>query len=315
MSIVVDYKIVNKIFHEKYGNLIKKSYRDNVISLKDKKYEHALKEECIIFEECGVIFHNYDSIELFYVTESDFIRDIIALCKSIPPKVKEGDTSVSLVITNREGGLSIKSIILKDNDFSLHNYNKDFEETHNYIQKSLAKDRTGVYLFHGDPGTGKTNYIKYLAKTCSKKFIIVSSTLTHQLDSPNFLTLLLENQNCILVIEDAEKIICSREKDSYSPITSLLNLSDGFIGQAINLQIICTFNTHLSKVDSALLRKGRLIREYEFKKLDIDCAQNLLDIQEKSYKAEKAMSLAEIYNIDELECTLQKQKGAIGFAR
>jgi hypothetical protein len=35
----------------------------------------------------------------------------------------------------------------------------------------------------------------------------------------------------------------------------------------LNLQIICTFNTDLTNVDEALLRKGRLIAKYEFKAL------------------------------------------------
>ena len=62
-------------------------------------------------------------------------------------------------------------------------------------------------------------------------------------------------------------------------------------------QIIATFNCDLTTIDSALLRKGRLIANYEFNKLDLDNSKMLSD--KLGYGTEQItepMTLAEIYN-------------------
>ena len=62
-------------------------------------------------------------------------------------------------------------------------------------------------------------------------------------------------------------------------------------------QIIATFNCDLTKIDSALLRKGRLIANYEFNKLDLESSKLLSD--QLGFGIEgvtEAMTLAEIYN-------------------
>ena len=62
-------------------------------------------------------------------------------------------------------------------------------------------------------------------------------------------------------------------------------------------QIIATFNCDLKSIDPALLRKGRLIANYEFNQLDISSAKILSE--KLGYGTEGVtgpMTLAEIYN-------------------
>jgi hypothetical protein len=49
------------------------------------------------------------------------------------------------------------------------------------------------------------------------------------------------------------------------------------LGESLGIQIIATFNTHISNIDKALLRKGRLIGLYEFKPLSMDKSKVLLE--------------------------------------
>ena len=73
---------------------------------------------------------------------------------------------------------------------------------------------------------------------------------------------------CVLLIEDAEPLLAKRQEGvRIQGITNLLNMSDGLLNDMLNLQIICTFNVDLRKLDSALLRPGRLIARKEFKAL------------------------------------------------
>ena len=62
-------------------------------------------------------------------------------------------------------------------------------------------------------------------------------------------------------------------------------------------QIIATFNCDLTTIDPALLRKGRLIANYEFNKLDLQSAKTLSDkLGFGTEKITEPMTLAEIYN-------------------
>jgi hypothetical protein len=74
------------------------------------------------------------------------------------------------------------------------------------------------------------------------------------------------------------------------------------LGDAMHQQIIATFNCDLTKIDPALLRKGRLIANYEFNKLDLQSSKILSD--KLGYGTEnitEPMTLAEIYNQGEKE--------------
>ena len=67
-------------------------------------------------------------------------------------------------------------------------------------------------------------------------------------------------------------------------------------------------------VDSALMRKGRLIAKYEFGKLSVGKAQRLSDHLGFNRKIEHPMTVAEIANQNESEIET-KQIEVIGFRR
>jgi Ran GTPase-activating protein (RanGAP) involved in mRNA processing and transport len=94
-------------------------------------------------------------------------------------------------------------------------------------------------------------------------------------------------------------------------VANLLNLSDGLLGDAMHQQIIATFNCDLQTVDSALLRKGRLIANYEFSKLDVESSKILSEkLGFKAADIQEPMSLAEIYNQGGVGETQQKDGNA-----
>ena len=89
----------------------------------------------------------------------------------------------------------------------------------------------------------------------------------------------------------------------------LLNLTDGIIGDVLNIKLICTFNTSLSNIDKALLRKGRLSLKYEFKKLAKEKCRKLLN----DYTINEDMSLADLYNRDDENDYSKTNSKKIGF--
>ena len=145
-------------------------------------------------------------------------------------------------------------------------YNDDFAEIDDIISQSLHKTESGMILLHGDPGTGKTTYIKHLiCKFLDKDFIFIQDDFVKDLLKPSFVSFLLQNKNAILIIEDAEKVVVTRENAmNDSVVSTILQLTDGLFSDYLNIKIICTFNTNIERIDKALLRKGRMIAKYKF---------------------------------------------------
>jgi SpoVK/Ycf46/Vps4 family AAA+-type ATPase len=110
----------------------------------------------------------------------------------------------------------------------------------------------------------------------------------------------LTHSNSILIIEDAENIIRDRNEitlDASQAVANLLNLSDGLLGDAMHMQIIATFNCNLGIIDKALLRKGRLIANYQFEKVDVNNAKILSEkLGFGKEHISTSMTLAEVYN-------------------
>ncbi|CAF2828606.1 unnamed protein product [Rotaria sp. Silwood2] len=189
-------------------------------------------------------------------------------------------------------------------DLALH-YGKNFVNIHEKILKECnRKDGKGIVLLHGIPGCGKTHYIRYLIEEIQeKKLIYIPPDMAKDISKPEFLPFLLQHPNSILIIEDAENIIRDRNEitlNASQAVANLLNLSDGLLGDAMHMQIIATFNCDLTIIDRALLRKGRLIADYEFGKLNVDNAKLLSN--KLGFAIEhisEPMTLAGIYNQNE----------------
>ena len=187
-------------------------------------------------------------------------------------------------------------------------------EVHQVILKRLSKkDDKGLVLLHGKPGTGKTSYIRYLLSMVKKSVIFLPPNMASQITNPDLMSTLIDNSNSIFVIEDAENIVINREKNESSPVSAILNVSDGLLSDCLNIQIICSFNTDISQVDSALMRKGRLIAKYEFKELATEKAQLLSQKLGFATLIDSQMTLTAIYNQEETDFQPIKKRNPIGF--
>lgn len=221
------------------------------------------------------------------------------------------------LITQEYSKFNLKELKVSNPKLKIsRNYNDDLLPVHQSIMKNLKKtNKSGILLLYGSPGTGKSTYIRQLIHSQKKKVLYMSPRIARNIDLPEFTNLLLENPDSIIVIEDAEDILISRDESGYSGIAMLLNLTDGLLGDSLGIQIIATFNTNISNVDKALLRKGRLIAIYEFKPLCLEKTVLLLkELGKKTDNNIKPMTLADIYNMDEVDYNINiNKRPKIGF--
>ena len=225
------------------------------------------------------------------------------------------ESKVSILLKTQIG-LEIKTHSIKPYRIDFETmYNNDFFEVHTRVKNALTNDNKGVVLFHGIAGSGKTNYIKWLTSQIpNKKFIFVPTTMIGSLTDPAFISLLIGNKNSVLVLEDCENYIAERTSfnSNTDVVSSILNIADGMLSDVLECQLICTFNSDISKIDSAL-RKGRLIAEYKFKELTVEKCNKYLQSTDRDFRVDKPYSLAELTNIDIKELKEQDKQTKIGF--
>jgi len=220
------------------------------------------------------------------------------------------------IITFSNNSLDLKSLDIKPTvlDLDLY-YNDDFKDIDATIRKRLSQQNDkGIVLLHGLPGTGKTTYLRHLIGELKKKVLFVSPAVAGNLMNPEFIDLLVDNPNSVLIIEDAENIMMDRKHNSDSSVSNLLNLSDGLLSDCLNVQIICTFNSSLHLIDAALMRKGRLIARYEFGKLSVEKSQKLSDHLGFETTISQALTIAEIANQHEQQYEAKRTQ-VLGFRR
>lgn len=274
------------------------------------------------FIDKGYIFKNLDfdflyfnedmMITLDYETCTVYCDDYIK-AKEVQDLIvfKKSENEQSIGILNRTPtGYDIQYVNYSRMNIDINkNYNDDLIKLAlPKIKQFITKDETGLALFYGEPGTGKTSFLKYLIQEYqSKNFVILDSDLLEDITSKQLLSTFIDQEDTIYIIEDAEKLLKTREHNFNPIINSFLNMSDGILASVIKSKFICTFNTSLSNIDDALKRKGRMKVKYEFKKLKVDKVKKFIP------DATHDMSLADIFNHNEENDFSKQTKTKIGF--
>lgn len=287
--------------------------RNQNLTINQRVYVFAYSPDIYIYYDndlhsCGITFFYLNSAKQKVDELALFMEDI---------RVIEEKESACNIISLYDGRFELRELAIKDIHLNVaENYNDDFLPFDTLIKESLSsKNGKGILLLHGLAGTGKTNYIRHLINYLDdkKQVIYLPPALTNSLTDPNFINFLInECTDSVIVIEDAEMAIKSRKTGfSSDAISNLLNISDGILNDALKIQIIATFNTNISDVDSALKRKGRIIADYKFGKLAIDKAQKLSNKLGFNTVINETMTLADIYNQDAQD--FQEINQSIGF--
>ena len=258
------------------------------------------------------------NISLCSNTSVENFDEITSQFTPLAKRRREKENNIALVIqTNRGYDTTTFELPKQKLDIEL-GYGKGFKPIHEKIIGKLNEPKSkGLVLLHGTPGTGKTHYLKYLAsKIKNKRVLFIPPFLADFITSPEMTPFLIQNAGSVLFIEDAERVITDRNNGGGNGVSNILNITDGILSDILNIQIVATFNMDKAKIDSALLRKGRLIAEHKFDALSIEDSQALINHLGYEHTADKPMTLTEIYNLSEVEYkSEEKSKPTIGFNR
>ena len=310
----IDGERTYKAFAEKYESLIRSTNTYRWYEGRKKKYR--FDRTVLILSNNFVLEFDDTYVKVLHDNSNEiFLQEVTAIAFRFRERTRRTKAEVNLIVKDYDG-LELRSMEIKKTRLDLNLYYDDsFIEVDELIRKRLnKKEDKGIVLLHGLPGTGKTTYLRYLIGKVRKQVLFLSPDVARNLMDPSFIQLLIDNPDSILIIEDAENIIMDRRSNHSSSVSNLLNISDGLLADFLNVQLICTFNNALTLIDSALMRKGRLIAKYEFCKLPVLKAQQLSDKLGLNQVIHEPMTIADITNPKESH-DRQPQPQVIGFRR
>lgn len=261
----------------------------------------------ILLPYSSYILTDYGVIEFMLGEEMDGVKPLQDICICLTDEgVKHlneiedyiNDILVDLEKNSRQRNLTVCMVGrfgLKEKNISLRpiecdvakNYNNDLP--YEDMIKLLHSDKQELMLFYGEPGTGKTSLIKKLIiENPDINFVYFDFKNLSSLTDADVFHFFEEHQNNVLILEDCEKILINRNNGNPF-LDSMLNLTDGIIGEALNIKFICTFNCPTAQIDQAILREGRLSLIYEFTKLSLEKTRELYP------SAQQEMTLSQIF--------------------
>jgi len=178
--------------------------------------------------------------------------------------------------TNQEIKLRYDSFRDLENIHYTAQASKDFASLLKMIQEN---DFIGkIIFFHGDPGTGKTFLVKSLLGEIQDKYkAIIVTTPLQFMRNGGYEHILNEDEDSsyIFIFEDAEKLVASDARNSLPDEFSVLaNNTSGIIGSGRNDLFLFTFNRHIEKIDSALIRECRCVANISVGMMDKDTLTN-----------------------------------------
>ncbi len=176
-----------------------------------------------------------------------------------------------------------------------------------FALKSCPKAR--LILWHGQPGTGKTHALRALLREwqpwCDAAFItdaerFVGGAPTYLFQVARFgggrVGAQASKRSKLIILEDAGELMTTEARAMIGQgLSRLLNLTDGLMGQGLNVMVLITTNEPLSTMHPAVIRPGRCLTEMEFGALSAEAANRWLRANGSDVTVAKPTPLAELY--------------------
>jgi hypothetical protein len=124
-----------------------------------------------------------------------------------------------------------------------------------YIGRYLSSPASVLFLM-GPPGTGKTSLLRHMIYSHRLKAFVTYEEALISADRM-FIDFLSDPDDALLLIEDSELIVGSRDSEGNKLMARFLNVSDGLVKTSGKKLVFTTNQGDFARVDEALIRAGR----------------------------------------------------------
>lgn len=242
------------------------------------------------------------------VTFMDFVRKAHSSENTIVVTKLEAFTSQGPMCSTNK--IDISKIDVPHMDFYPWLEYESIEE----LGEKFLNSKANVLLLIGDPGTGKSTIIRKLLFILKPKHIgmVDNSGLLMDPALPTWLS--KYQQDSVIVFEDADLFIGSRENGN-TQMSMLLNMTNGVV-QTNTKVIISTNLSTLKDVDPAILRSGRNFDILTARKLtaeEVNLARAAIDKEPVEFDEKEKYTLSEALNCESTAEVLRRRVKGAGF--
>lgn len=195
------------------------------------------------------------------------------------------------------------------------------------LVQAFEPERSGqTLIWHGEPGTGKTNALRALAfewrPWCD--FTVITDPDRLFGSDADYLMGLIATHSAprarwrAMVLEDAgELLVGDARRHVGQGLSRFLNTCDGLLGQVQKLLLLVTTNEPLGRLHPAVTRPGRCAAEVKFQPMGVAEANAWLARRKSSARTSSPVSLAELYELAGGVAPIRGSAGRrpIGFGR
>lgn len=228
-------------------------------------------------------------LTFFYKDSTDLvvIQEIIELLNSCVLNYDSDDSRLS-ILSFDQNLIEIEPIYMEDLDtenFDLY-YSNDTMSNVNKLIKNIKKHdkgNGGLSIFYGENGTGKTSIIKYLASKMDRNVIFIpNNMIEHSINNPEFRTIMKQYKKSIVILDDCELLFDNYQTRSNIFINNLLQITDGFLSDLMDINFITIFNTNkLEDINNSLINSNNLVDIIKFNYLSKKESNELSDFLRK----------------------------------
>jgi len=192
--------------------------------------------------------------------------------------------------------LTHQDIYLPQPTTTLHpEYYPDLGDPYRFMDEYLNSP-SSILLMAGPPGTGKTTLLRHMIVERNLLAHVIYDEALMENDAV-FQSFLFDKSSDLIVIEDADTLLQSREREGNKLMSRFLSVSDGLI-KLPNKKVVFTTNiSDFRNVDEALIRPGRCHAVVHTRPLNLTEAQAAAKVAGVPIPTEKGeYTLAELFN-------------------
>jgi len=250
-------------------------------------------------KSCGIYFDKFKTVLSEFIIDKNFISYEVLQYKS-------GD-DYSAVVYREEPDVNFNPLAMPFVD--------DIDD---YIQKYL-NSQAPLLILHGQPGTGKTTFVKYILSQMQHKkstsLNVVYSFDETMFYSSTFFNKMIYDNFDILVLEDINQVLYKNLEDpsTISLLSKFLSVLDGLISKGKKV-IITTNIESKTQIKPALIRPGRCFDVLQFRNIEGVEIDNLCDSCAKDLDLQiESINVSEFYAKCNNEQNNTIIKNSVGF--
>jgi hypothetical protein len=169
------------------------------------------------------------------------------------------------------------------------------------------RSESPILVILGPPGMGKTSLIRNYIYGYNKDALITYDQALMETDE--FFLFFLENAHDVLLLEDFDIFLKSRDDDDNRIMSKFLNLAEGIVDIS-EKKIIVTANLDKHHIDSALVRPGRCFDVLELDRYTERQAEAIIEQEGLTFDGKRDnVSLAELFSNKKR----MEDRGPVGF--